>query len=346
LLLNTYNVPLPDIIFSGDKKMNEIINKLSEKELIELKQKIDSQLDNSFYKDYLSDLTKGNQEYVCPCCQSTNIVKNGKTANGTQRIKCNSCQKTKTVTKNKLTFSSKKEFSQWAKFIDSLLAQDSIKVSCVKAGISRSTAFRWRIKVLNILANQVNNDVLEGTIYLDETMVSKVLKDHNFPYNPEKKKKRGMSNDKISVACAIDNSGRVIIKVADIGRITTKALLNVYEGKIREQSIVVSDSLRSYHKLMAELKVVWKKIPSKKKSIDEYDLEPINHLHAQIKDFLYYYKGISLKYLQGYLSLFSLKRLYKRFFQEKTFKIILKTILDGFGHLRCEDIDYGDVIIA
>ncbi len=74
------------------------------------------------------------------------------------------------------------------------------------------------------------------------------------------------------IACAIDSSNKTISKVVDIGRASSKALIDAFNSRIKEQSKVVADSHRSYYKLMRELKVEWKKIPSKKKSIDEYDL--------------------------------------------------------------------------
>lgn len=67
---------------------------------------------------------------------------------------------------------------------------------------------------------------------------------------------------------------------------------------------MISDSLRSYHRLMKELKVDWKKIPSKKNSIDGYTLDKTNGLHSSIKHYLYSMRGVGAKYLQNYVSLF------------------------------------------
>ena len=287
---------------------------------------------------------KIEETFVCPDCSSTNTVKNGKSPQGIQKYKCKDCGKTRVMTRNTLMFSSKKKFHQWSVFIESMFAQDSIIVSMVKADISKNTAFRWRIKILNILSTLINQDKLGDLVYLDDTYINKVQKNSNVPHVITTK--RGTSNDKICVACAIDKNNNTIIKVADIGRVSSKALINVFKDKIKEQSKVVADSHRSYHKLMKALNVDWKKIPSKKKSIDEYDLELINHLHAQIKDFLYYYKGVSLKYLQGYLSLFEMKRIHKRFYQNDTFEKILHLTFKACGHIRCTDIDNGEIIIV
>lgn len=117
-------------------------------------------------------------------------------------------------------------------------------------------------------------------------------------------KKRGISEDKINIACAIDKHSSIHCVVADRGRVKSDSLIKIYKEYIPKDSTVISDSLRSYHKVMKELGVKWKKIPSKKKEIDGYTLDKINELHSCIKHFLYQYRGIAAKYLQNYVSLF------------------------------------------
>lgn len=43
--------------------------------------------------------------------------------------------------------------------------------------------------------------------------------------------------------------------------------------------------------------------------------------------FLSYYQGVSVTFLQGYVSLFELLSRYKRYYQERSFKSIVKAIL-------------------
>lgn len=111
------------------------------------------------------------------------------------------------------------------------------------------------------------------------------------------KKKRGISEDKINIACAIDRHQSIHCVVADCGRAKSDSLIQIFKDYIPKDSIVVSDSLRSYHKLMKVLGVKWEKIPSKKKEIDGYTLDKINGLHSCIKHFLYQYRGIAAEVL-------------------------------------------------
>ena len=163
---------------------------------------------------------------------------------------------------------------------------------------------------------------MEDIIYLDETLFPCIDKNPKSKHKKEEKK-RGMSNQKINVTCAIDSSGKTILKVVDKGRVTSKSLIKAYAGNIKKGSKVVSDSLRSYHKLMHYLEIDWKKIPSKKKSIEEYTLEPINKLHSQIDDFFFKYKGISIKHLQGYLALFDYQRKHMNHYRNEVFLNII-----------------------
>lgn len=321
----------------------QINNKMSTRKLLEIKGNINIELMVRFISEDLEPERKNrchdsNEKFICFYCKGTKTCKAGKTKQNKQRYRCNDCKKTMISERNLLTFSSKKEMSSWFKFIESLLDGDSIKVSAEKANISRRTAFRWRHKVMYIMSKKMNKKVLSGVVTLDETLFSNKYKSRMIN-SVSTIKKRGMSNDKINVTCAIDDFDNAIIKVADTGRVTSATLINIYSGNIDQSATVVSDSLRSYHKLMSHLKVDWIKIPSKKKSLGSYTLEPINSLHALLKDFIYKYKGISVKYLQGYLALFEYQRKNRNHHRKSVLKYIILDIFSSSGHLKCTDID-------
>lgn len=282
-------------------------------------------------------------ECICPHCNCKSIWKAGITDQGKQRYRCSRCKKRFIEDTNTLMFSTKKKKSNWLRFIRSMLDGDSLVVSAEKAEVSKRTAFRWRHKILYLLSLEMNDAILSGIVHIDETLYPVV---HKSPNNKKEDvpSKRGMSSQKINVTCAIDNSGNTILSVVDRGRVTSKSLISVYDNLIAEDSIVVSDSLRSYHQLMSYLNVDWKKIPSKKKSLGEYNLDPINRLHALLKDFTYKYKGISIKYLQGYLALFQFQRKHKSHHKIKEFKEIIHILFKSFGHLKCSEIDSSNSI--
>lgn len=282
-------------------------------------------------------------KFICHSCGGIRTCKAGTNKQGKQKYKCHDCGKIMISQRNIITFSSKKDFSQWLIFLTSELDGNPLYVSAEKANISKRTAFRWRHKICYLLNSLLNRTCLEGIVYLDETLFPNIYK------SPKIKeeilpKKRGISSQKINVTCAVDSSGNTIMKVLGSGRITSKELISAYQGKIEAGSIVVSDSLRSYHQLMEKLNICWEKIPSKKTSINDYTLEPVNHMHAAIKNFTYKYKGISKKYLQGYLALFDFQQKYKKHYLDEVFFEIIKLIFTASGTLKCSELDSGIAI--
>lgn len=310
---------------------------LKEKETLDIQ--IYEALESIILGDELKSKCFSNDgKFICHHCGGTHTCKAGINKQGKQKYKCHDCVKEMIMQRNVITFSTKKKFSQWIIFLKSELDGNSLEVSAEKAGISKRTSFRWRHKVMYILNTFLNKQCLEGIVYLDETLYPVVNKSSK----SEKvaiPKKRGMSEQKINVTCAIDAKGNTIIKVLSSGRVTSNELIGAYENLISKEAKVVSDSLRSYHKLMKKLEVTWIKIPSKKKSMNEYNLDPINDLHSSIKDFTYKYKGISIKYLQGYMALFDFQRRHKKHYDNIVLFRIIRTIFTGFSDLRCEFID-------
>lgn len=100
---------------------------------------------------------------------------------------------------------------------------------------------------------------------MDETLFGYHTKGKFKEIDVEKPKKRGISEDKISVACAIDEKGK-IIKIINRGRTTSKSLIDIFNGYINKSNLAISDSLRSYHKVQKTLGYEWIKMPSGKSS--------------------------------------------------------------------------------
>ena len=65
--------------------------------------------------------------------------------------------------------------------------------------------------------------VLEGTVYLDEKLVD-VNPIGTKKSDKEKPKKRGISDQKRNIACAIDEKGNTIIQVSEKGKYTQMCL--------------------------------------------------------------------------------------------------------------------------
>lgn len=268
----------------------------------------------------------------CPYCGCEHIVKAGKNSAGRQRYKCNNCKKRFINSTSHLMHWSHLSKEQWEILFYSSLNNDYLSKTAKLVGISIVSAFYNRHKLLYILNKLINPVCLSEEITLDETYLNYQAKGY------ENKNRRGISKDKIGIACAIDKDGNYVIQVADRGRPTSNTLIEIFKDFIKSESLVITDSQRSYHQLIDALKVKWIKIPSGEKSKDGYTLEKVNHLHDRLKAFFRGKRNVMSHYLQGYLALFQYRELHTMMigtplFQEEFMKI--NNILSG---IRNKDI--------
>lgn len=308
-----------------EKNFETLIESLSESELKELINQC---------KERTLEIQASNKEIkICPHCSSNKIIKYGKNKFGKQRYKC-CCGKIFISTTNTVIHGTWKSLNQWMTFLHHYAIGSSLAVCARECEISVNTANRWRHKIsMALYLTDLKQIKLDGKIELDETLYERL----NAPESD--KKKRGISDQKINIACAIDENNNKIIQVSEPGRITSKTLIKIYENRIKEGSIVVSDSLRSYHALMKKLKIIWKKIPSKKKSFESYTLDEINHLHSKIKYFLAPFRGVSTEYLQGYIEMFKINEQYKKSKDLNTLEKLFKKLTSINSPLTCSAID-------
>lgn len=107
-------------------------------------------------KDVLSE------ETVCVHCKSKNIVKNGKYKDK-QRYICKDCHKTFTNYTNSPISYSKKSINKWIEYTKCMLAGHSLRKSSKIVGISLSTAFYWRHKILNAVKDFFKHENISRT---------------------------------------------------------------------------------------------------------------------------------------------------------------------------------------
>lgn len=234
---------------------------------------------------------------------------------------------------------SKSTKQQWLIFFECLFHGETIKTTMDKVGICENTVLAWSHKTMYLIFKMLEYEKMEGEVEMDETLFGYHMKGKYCEVSTEKTKKRGISQDKISVACAIDEKGHTIIRVINRGRATSKSLIETFKGYIDENNLVISDSLRSYHKLQKELGYQWIKIPSGKSSYKGYTLKAINTLHGNLKMYIGHLRGVSVSFLQGYLSLYELIQRYPRYYQRKSYRDIVLKILTTPMPYRGYDFD-------
>lgn len=102
-----------------------------------------------------------------------------------------------------------------------------------------------------------NSVTLNGIIEADETFFRlpfkgnhKTSKTFTMPRASHKRGEaistKGLSKEQVCVPCAVDRTGLSIAKVSNLGRVATKNLHSVYDGRIDNNSTLVTDKMNSY----------------------------------------------------------------------------------------------------
>lgn len=194
---------------------------------------------------------------VCPLCGCIHVVRNGHRKDGTQRYVCKDCGKSFVIATNSIVSGTRKDLSVWEQYIDCMMNGLSIRKTAVACGIHRNTAFLWRHKILDALQNMADDVTLDGIIEADETFFAISYKGNHSKSKtfamPRKAHKRGhsthirgLSQEKVCVPCAVNRNGLSISKITNTGRVSTRDLHHIYDGRIKTNSTLVTDKMNSY----------------------------------------------------------------------------------------------------
>ena len=254
---------------------------------------------------------------VCPHCSSELISKNGK-YNGKQRYICKDCRRTFTDFTNSAVYRSKKSLDKWLKYAKCMIMGLSIRKSAKIVGINIATSFFWRHKILDCISAFLGTGHVDGLIEADEVFFAenfKGTKTINMPRESHKRgksiKKRGISKEQICVATALDRQGNLIIEPLCKGRMTYKELENLYKGHIGENSILCTDSHKSYIRFATDFNLDHKRIKTGKHKEDIYHIQHINNLHSNLKRWMRRFNGVASKYISNYMYWFKWLRIFE-----------------------------------
>lgn len=235
---------------------------------------------------------------VCPLCGCIHVVRNGHRKDGTQRYVCKDCGKSFVIATNSIVSGTRKDLSVWEQYIDCMMNGLSIRKTAVACGIHRNTAFLWRHKILDALQNMADDVTLDGIIEADETFFAISYKGNHSKSKtfamPRKAHKRGhsthirgLSQEKVCVPCAVNRNGLSISKITNTGRVSTRDLHHIYDGRIKTNSTLVTDKMNSYVRFTNAngIDLVQLKTGKAKKGI--YNIQHINSYHRKFRRFLY-----------------------------------------------------------
>ena len=124
-------------------------------------------------------------------------------------------------------------------------------------------------------------------------------------------KKRGISDDKVAVLISWDRKGNKHLQVATRGRISTEDVSVVLKNKIEPNTVLCTDSHRSFEAFAKENKLEHRtiKVSAKKYKKGIYHIQHVNQTAQDLKKWLDKFNGVSTKYLQNYLNRYALKEI-------------------------------------
>lgn len=265
------------------------------------------------YDQYLAghlDATETGRP-ACPHCGSLHVVKDGKHS-GTQRFKCQSCNKRFGWSSCTMFSHSRKDLECWLKYAKCFLEKRTLRECAKECEISLDTAFKWRHKICDALGQIHDSIELNGVVEADETYFApnykgakkKFFKEQGITpkSRSEPSKKRGLSKEKISVACAVNLQGKSTGVVCTRGRPTKEALLVAFKSKFGSSSTLVTDSLQAYSEVAKKYKLEHIKIRSGHRKNGIFNIQMVNLYHGELKNMVNSrFRGVATKYLNNYL---------------------------------------------
>jgi transposase-like protein len=291
------------------KQLHQEFQKLSEEDkqafLAEIAAQCTGQAEISELKAEISQVQKRH----CPHCQSHSVLANGKNK-GVQRFRCKGCGKN--FSENTGTsIAHLKKAHLWNTYIKYMFEGNSIAKCAKLTGISIQTSFDWRHKVLSSLQS-LSPEKFEGISESDDIFFNYSEKgSRSLSRKPRKRGnhgiKQGISDDKVAVILTCDRKSHKDFKVAKRGRIRKQDIEKVLSGKLDKESVLCTDSHRSYTAFAKAQGIEHQKIHARKKQYVKdkiYHVQNANQSARALKDWMAGFNGVATKYLQNYLGWF------------------------------------------
>ena len=168
-----------------------------------------------------------------------------------------------------------------------------------------STSKYWLEKLFLTLENSQKDVVLSGTVWLDETYYSLMLRDR---IRDEKGNLlRGLSRNQICIGVAT-NKEQTLCFVEGFGKPSQKRSYNTSKDHIASGSALIHNKGKTHKKLVEKLKlksISYSSVKLKGLADIENPLDPVNRIHCLLKMFLNAHSGFCREEIQDYLNLYS-----------------------------------------
>lgn len=281
----------------------------------------------------LNEKDKNLKPEVCPYCgKKSYMIKKGFNR-GKQRYQCKDCKHVFTYNSHTITMYSKIERSMFQQIVLDTLSCIPIKKTAADLDLSIQCVFENRHKILcameMILAKE--NSKLNGTIEFDETYV---LKSEKGTKNIKRKARkrgepsnyRGLSHEQVCIVTTTDRNGHEIFKAIGFGKPTTYSILENFNKKLVPKSIIYTDGAFCYDELAKENNCSLVQLKTRTSYNRVEHINTVNYIHSMIKKCISFYRGVSTKYINRYLSLFVFLRRYQEMDDNERLPLMLRNL--------------------
>ena len=191
--------------------------------------------------------------------------------NDKQRYKCRDCNMIFNDFTKSALSCTKLPLEKWVKYAKCMVMGCSLRKSAENVEVCVKTSFYMRHKILDCIGTFMGTGDVDGVVEMDETFVAESFK----------------------------------------GKVGYKDLERLYNGHIADESIICTDSHKSYIRLGRELNLDHKLIMRDHYKNGIYHINHVNSLHSQFKKWMKKFNGVSTKFLSNYLHWFKWEQCFK-----------------------------------
>lgn len=284
----------------------------------------------------------------CPHCLNTSIRANGK-HKGVQTYYCKTCSKYfSETTGTPIAWLKKKD--KWRKYLRCMLSGYSLRKCAEETKICLQTSFDWRHKILSGF-KELSPTRFEGIIESDDIFFLHSEKGNKHLQRKSRKRggkaaKAGINNEHVCVIVTSERNGQKDMQIAGSGRISKNDLTRILGTKVNENTILCTDSHRSYTAFAKSKNIEHHKINvSKGQYVKDkvYHVQHVNNEVKRLRQWINRFNGVSTKYLQNYLNWFLiLERLKNK--TDKSVKFLTLALSCNQAWFEFKDIALNQVI--
>jgi transposase-like protein len=250
-----------------------------------------------------------DQKVLCPHCNSSNIYGHG-AYKRRKRYKCMKCSKTF----NDFTgtaISGIKKVDKFQEYLELTIESLTIRKAAKKLGVNVKTIFDWRHKLLSAI-EIFNGNPFSGIVECDDKQLDinekgrRNLGRKSYKRPSDRTKKRGVSNDKVSIMVATDRKGNSAMKIAKIGRVDVKSIDDTIGDLINKRTILCSDSHPSIISWAESKEIEHHTFVASRQHVKNkcYHVQHVNSLDNLYERWIKPFYGVATKYLPQYLNWF------------------------------------------